>query len=67
MKIEIPSLARIEGHARLVVDASNGELKECRLEVFESPRFFEGLLKGRHRSEERRGGKECRSRWSPNY
>lgn len=48
MKIEIPSLARIEGHARLVVDAGNGELKECRLEVFESPRFFEGLLKGRH-------------------
>ncbi len=48
MKIEIPSLARIEGHARLVVDATSGELKECRLEIFESPRFFEALLKGRH-------------------
>ena len=48
MKIDIPSLARIEGHARLVVDAESGELKKCRLEVFESPRFFEGLLKGRH-------------------
>jgi coenzyme F420-reducing hydrogenase alpha subunit len=48
MKIDIPSLARIEGHARLVVDAGSGELKECRLEIFESPRFFEGLLKGRH-------------------
>jgi len=48
MKLEIPSLARFEGHARLVVDAASGELKECRLEIFESPRFFEGLLKGRH-------------------
>ncbi len=48
MKIEIPSLARIEGHARLVVDATSGELKDCRLEIFESPRFFEALLKGRH-------------------
>jgi len=48
MKIEVPSLARIEGHARLVVDAESGELQECRLEVFESPRFFEELLKGRH-------------------
>lgn len=48
MKIDIPSLARIEGHARLVIDAADGRLKECRLEIFESPRFFEALLKGRH-------------------
>jgi len=48
MKIEIGHLARIEGHAHLVVDASRGELRECRLEIVESPRFFEPLLRGRH-------------------
>ncbi len=51
MKIEVRHLARIEGHAHLVVDLERGELKECRLEVVESPRFFEGLLKGRHYSD----------------
>lgn len=48
MKIEVKHLARIEGHAHLVVDLEQGELAECRLEVVESPRFFEPLLKGRH-------------------
>lgn len=51
MKIEIKHLARIEGHANLVVDAEKGELLECRLEIVESPRFFEPLLKGRHYSD----------------
>ncbi len=51
MRIEVKHLARIEGHANLVVDAASGELKECRLEIVESPRFFEGLLKGRHYSD----------------
>ncbi len=51
MNIEIKHLARMEGHANLVVDAVNGELKECRLEIVESPRFFEVMLKGRHYSD----------------
>jgi len=48
MKLEIRHLARIEGHAHLVIDAAKGELRDCRLEVVESPRFFEAMLKGRH-------------------
>jgi coenzyme F420-reducing hydrogenase alpha subunit len=48
MRIEIRHLARVEGHAHLVIDAEKGELAECRLEIVESPRFFEGILKGRH-------------------
>lgn len=48
MKIEVRHVARIEGHAHLVVDAARGELLECRLDVIESPRFFEALLRGRH-------------------
>ena len=51
MKIEIRHLARVEGHAHLVVDAGSGELAECRLEIVEAPRFFEALLKGRHYSD----------------
>ena len=48
MKLEIKQLTRVEGHANLVVDLSKGELCDCRLEIVESPRFFESLLKGRH-------------------
>lgn len=51
MKIEVKPLTRVEGHVHLVVDGAGGELRECRLEVVESPRFFDGLLKGRHFSE----------------
>jgi len=51
MRIEVPHLARVEGHANLVVDLEKGELRECRLEIVESPRFFESLLKGRHHSD----------------
>ncbi len=51
MRIEVKHLARVEGHANLLVDADRGELKECRLEIIEAPRFFEGLLKGRHYSD----------------
>ncbi|WP_429884676.1 Ni/Fe hydrogenase subunit alpha [Geoalkalibacter halelectricus] len=51
MNIDIKHLARMEGHANLVVDTANGELKECRLEIVESPRFFEVMLKGRHYSD----------------
>ena len=51
MKIEVRHLTRVEGHANLVVDAENGELRDCRLEIVEAPRFFESLLKGRHYSD----------------
>jgi len=51
MKVQIPYLSRIEGHAHLVVDTVAGEVVECQLEVVETPRFFEKLLVGRHYSE----------------
>ena len=51
MKIEIRHIPRIEGHANLVIDARNGELLECRLDVVETPRFFEAILKGKHFSD----------------
>jgi len=48
MKLEIKQLTRIEGHANLVVDLASGTLQECRLEIVETPRFFESFLKGQH-------------------
>ena len=51
MKIEIRHLSRIEGHAHLIVDLAQGELRACRLEIAETPRFFESILKGRHFSD----------------
>jgi len=48
MKLELRHLARIEGHAHLVIDAASGRLTSCRLEVVETPRLFEKILVGRH-------------------
>ena len=48
MKIELDYLARIEGHAHLVVDQEKGQITRCQLQVVETPRFFEAMLQGRH-------------------
>ncbi len=50
-KITLDHLTRIEGHAHLVIDRKAGKVVSCRLEVVESPRFFEAMLKGRHFSD----------------
>ncbi|HEC33135.1 MAG TPA: Ni/Fe hydrogenase subunit alpha [Chloroflexi bacterium] len=47
LKIDVHHVTRVEGHGNIVVDARNGELKECRFEVVEAPRFFEGMVRGR--------------------
>ncbi len=49
--IEIHEVTRVEGHGNIVVDVKNGAVKEVRLEIIESPRFFEALIKGRHYKE----------------
>ena len=45
--IHVHHIARVEGHGNIVVDVKNGELKEIKLEIVESPRFFEAMLIGR--------------------
>ncbi|HMK50101.1 MAG TPA: Ni/Fe hydrogenase subunit alpha [Thermodesulfovibrionales bacterium] len=47
VKINVEYITRVEGHGNIVVDVQNGELKTCRLDIVESPRFFEGMLRGR--------------------
>ncbi|NLF01375.1 MAG: Ni/Fe hydrogenase subunit alpha [Anaerolineales bacterium] len=47
MNIEVHHVTRVEGHGDIVVDVENGEIKTCRFEVVEAPRFFEAFVRGR--------------------
>ena len=47
MRIDIHHITRVEGHGNIVVDVANGQLQKCDLEIVETPRFFEAMLKGR--------------------
>jgi len=45
--IEVHHLTRVEGHGNIVLDVAEGKIKQLRLEIVESPRFFEAMLLGR--------------------
>jgi sulfhydrogenase subunit alpha len=45
--IEVGELARVEGEGALHVRVREGSVEDVRLEIFEPPRFFEALLRGR--------------------
>ena len=45
--IRVDYLARVEGEGALHVKVKNGAVEDVRLEIFEPPRFFEALLRGR--------------------
>jgi sulfhydrogenase subunit alpha len=47
LQINVEYLRRVEGHGNIVVDVKEGMLDTCRLDIVESPRFFEGMLRGR--------------------
>src|SRR3989338_4815310 len=47
IKIDIHHITRVEGHGNIVIDIKKGVIKELRLEIVESPRFFEAMLRGR--------------------
>lgn len=49
--IGVNHITRVEGHGNIKVDVQNGEVKECKLEIVEAPRFFEAMLEGRHYTE----------------
>jgi sulfhydrogenase subunit alpha len=46
-RIDVHHITRVEGHGNIVVDVKNGQLKQCDLEIPETPRFFESMLRGR--------------------
>jgi sulfhydrogenase subunit alpha len=45
--LHVGMLARVEGEGALTVEVENGLVTSARLEIFEPPRFFEALLRGR--------------------
>jgi sulfhydrogenase subunit alpha len=47
VNVHVHHVTRVEGHGNIVVNASNGVLEECRLDIVETPRFFEAMLLGR--------------------
>jgi coenzyme F420-reducing hydrogenase alpha subunit len=47
LNIHVHHVTRVEGHGNIVVDSRNGDVKEIRWEIPESPRFYEAMLRGR--------------------
>jgi len=47
VQINVEYLTRVEGHGNIVVNVREGRLENCQLDIVESPRFFEGMLRGR--------------------
>jgi len=47
LNIAVNYITRVEGHGNIKIDLKNGELKECKLEIVEAPRFYEAFLRGR--------------------
>ncbi len=46
--INIHHITRVEGHGNIVLNIKEGRIEELRLEIVESPRFFEVMLLGRN-------------------
>ncbi|HBO83397.1 MAG TPA: Ni/Fe hydrogenase subunit alpha [Deltaproteobacteria bacterium] len=51
MKVNVEHITRVEGHGNIVIDIKNGRIKELRLEIVESPRFYEAFIRGRRYDE----------------
>ncbi len=49
--IRVEALTRVEGEGGLFVRMRGGRVDELRLEIYEPPRLFEALLRGRHFNE----------------
>ncbi|MFD5467219.1 Ni/Fe hydrogenase subunit alpha [Kitasatospora sp. NPDC127059] len=49
--LTVGALARVEGEGALHLAVRDGEVEEVRLEIYEPPRYFEALLRGRRYTE----------------
>ena len=47
INVDVHHITRVEGHGNIVVDVENGEIQKCELQIVETPRFFEAMLRGR--------------------
>jgi sulfhydrogenase subunit alpha len=48
VKVSVEEVTRVEGHGNIVLNVKEGKIEELRLEITESPRFFEAMLLGRN-------------------
>ena len=48
LNVDVHHLARIEGHGNIHVKVRDGQLKEARWDIVETPRFFEAIMRGKH-------------------
>ena len=46
-QLTVSALARVEGEGALHVTLRDGEVERAELNIYEPPRFFEALLRGR--------------------
>lgn len=51
LNIKVHEITRVEGHGNIVIDVKKGVIKALKLEIIESPRFFEMMLLGRRYDE----------------
>jgi coenzyme F420-reducing hydrogenase alpha subunit len=49
--IRVDTLARVEGEGALYIKLSGDRVADVKLKIYEPPRFFEALLRGRHFSD----------------
>jgi coenzyme F420-reducing hydrogenase alpha subunit len=49
--LTVTALSRVEGEGAMHVVVENGLVSDVRLQIYEPPRFFEGLLRGRGHTE----------------
>lgn len=47
VNVNVHHVTRVEGHGNIVLNAKNGNIEECRFDVVEAPRLFEGFVRGR--------------------
>jgi len=47
LTVNVEYLTRVEGHGNILINVREGRIERCEFQVVESPRFFEGMLRGR--------------------
>jgi sulfhydrogenase subunit alpha len=47
VNLHVEDITRVEGHGDIVLNAKKGKIEELRLEITESPRFYESMILGR--------------------
>jgi coenzyme F420-reducing hydrogenase alpha subunit len=47
VQVDVHHLTRVEGHGNIVVNVVDGHLEKCELQIVETPRFFEAMVRNR--------------------